>query len=92
MNEKILERKLREKVQSLGGLALKFSSSFYTGIPDRIVLMENGKLYFVEVKSTGETPTPRQRVVHTMLQKMGFTVCVIDTPELLNEFIESIKN
>ncbi|MEI8142847.1 MAG: VRR-NUC domain-containing protein [Chitinophagia bacterium] len=91
MNEKILERKLREAVKSLGGIALKFSSVFYTGMPDRIVLMEGGKLFFVELKSTGGTPSPRQRIVHQMLQKLGFEVWVIDTPELLQEFLKHIQ-
>jgi hypothetical protein len=91
MNEKVLEKKLREKVQSKGGLALKFSSSFFTGMPDRIILMEGGKLSFVEVKSTGETPTPRQRVVHQMLNKMGFEVWVIDRPEQIDEFLNTVK-
>lgn len=91
MNEKILERKLREAVKSLGGLALKFASPFYTGMPDRIILMEGGKQYFVEVKSTGETPTPRQRIVHKSLRKMGFEVWVIDAPEILQEFLKHIQ-
>ena len=54
MNEKLLEKKLREEVKKLGGLALKFTSSTYTGMPDRIVLMPKGKVYFVELKTTGQ--------------------------------------
>ena len=41
-SEKLLERKLREAVARLGGKALKFSSPYETGYPDRLVLMPGG--------------------------------------------------
>lgn len=56
MNEKLLERKLREEVKKLGGIALKFTSPFYTGMPDRIILMPGAKTRFVELKSPGKKP------------------------------------
>ena len=61
MNEKLIERKLREGVKALGGLALKFSSPYHRGVPDRIVLMPGGRMYFVELKTTGKKPTLLQQ-------------------------------
>lgn len=90
MKEKTLEKNLRELVKRLGGIALKFFCMSFTGIPDRLVLMPGGRLWFVEVKSTGVKPSKRQEFVHTWLRKLGFEVWVIDTQELLNEFEKRI--
>jgi hypothetical protein len=90
MNEKLIEKKLRELVKKMGGIALKFFCMSFTGMPDRIVLMPRGHVWFVELKSTGKKPTPRQQVVHTFLRKLGFEVWVIDSQELLNDFEKRI--
>ncbi|MBS1776020.1 MAG: VRR-NUC domain-containing protein [Bacteroidetes bacterium] len=92
MNEKLIEQKLREAIKQIGGLALKFTSPSFTGVPDRIVLLPGGKLWFVETKSTGEKISPRQQVVFPMLQKLGFKVEVIDSQTGLDCFIEKCKN
>jgi hypothetical protein len=89
--EKRLEAKLKREVKKLDGEALKISSMFYTGLPDRIVLMPGGKLYWVELKSTGKKPTPRQLLVHRLLRGLGFKVYVIDNDGLLTELILELK-
>ena len=89
--EKTLEKKLREQVKKLGGIAIKFFSASFTGMPDRMVLMPGGRISFVELKSKGKKPTPRQSFVIKMLLRLGFRVEVISTDELLNEFLKSIN-
>lgn len=90
-SEKVIEKKLTLEVKKLGGLALKFSSSFFTGIPDRIVLMPKGKIYFVELKSEGKKPTPRQVIVIEQLRGLGFKVFVVDTSQKLKMFLDEIQ-
>jgi hypothetical protein len=90
MNEKLIERKLREKIKKLGGLAIKFFVLSFTGFPDRIVLMPIGRIWFVELKSTGKKPSKKQLIVHRILAKLGFPVWVIDTQELLDNFLEEV--
>lgn len=90
MNEKLLEKKLVHQVRMLGGIALKLLSSLFTGLPDRLILMPGGRVWFVEVKTTGKKPTPRQLIVHGMLQKLGFSVHVIDSQQTLDDFIKFI--
>lgn len=87
MNEKLIEEKLRTGIKKRGGLSLKFTSPSFTGVPDRIVLMPAGKLYLVELKSTGKGLSPRQRLVFPMLEKLGFSVEVIDDQEKLENFL-----
>ena len=82
-SEKLLEKKLREGVKKLGGEAIKFFCPTFTGLPDRIILMPGGRVYFAEMKTTGEKPSPRQEVVHKWLRGLGFTVWVIDDYPML---------
>ena len=48
MREKVIEHKLLTEVKKIGGLALKFVSPGYDGVPDRIVLLPGGKIGFVD--------------------------------------------
>lgn len=90
-SEKLLEKKLREAVLMLGGLAVKFWSVSFTGFPDRVVLMPGGKISFVELKTTGKKPTPRQVYVIGLLKKLGFEVFVIDSKESLATYLKFLK-
>jgi hypothetical protein len=90
MLEKNIEKKLRDGVKKLGGQALKFTSPSFAGVPDRIVLMPGGRIWFVELKAPGKMPTLLQVAVHRTLSKLGFDVRVIDTPELVNAFLIEI--
>ena len=56
MREKTIEQKLAAAVKKYGGICPKFTSPGFDGMPDRIVLMPNGKMAFVEVKAPGEKP------------------------------------
>lgn len=89
-SEKKLERMLTEKVKHMGGWALKLVPSQVSGLPDRMVLLPGERIFFVEVKTTGQKTRPRQDVVHRRLRRLGFRVEVVDTSEqikqLLNEF------
>lgn len=92
MSEKLIERKLREGIKSLGGIALKFSSPYHRGIPDRIVLMPGGRCYFVELKTTGKKPTKLQEKAISDLKGLGFDARVIDRQSELNRFFGDAEN
>ena len=52
MLESEVEKKLKTRVQKeLNGLALKFVSPGFNGVPDRIILVPYGRIYFVETKA-----------------------------------------
>lgn len=84
ISEKYLEKKLKEGIKKKGGLALKFSSEEYTGMPDRLILMPNGKTYWVEVKSSNKDLRKEQKVRCEMLRKMGYKVFVVKSMETLD--------
>jgi hypothetical protein len=91
MNEKLLEKKLREKVKMFGGLALKIWCVSLAGFPDRIVLMPEARIWFVELKTTGKKPTAIQNHIHGLLTSLGFSVWVIDNEMRLQNFLNEIK-
>ena len=47
MREKEIENDLINKAKKRGGIALKFTSPGYDGVPDRLVLLPNSKMGFV---------------------------------------------
>lgn len=91
MREKDIEHKLVTAVKRCGGVAVKFISPGFDGMPDRIVLLRGGKLGFVEVKASGKHPRPLQKARHRMLQKLGFKVYVIDSTEQIEGVINDIR-
>ena len=88
-SEKLIEKTLNAEVKSLGGWSLKLLCQFVTGLPDRLVLLPGGVMFFVEVKSTGKKPTAVQKLVHEKLRRLGFRVEVIDSLKQLNEILNS---
>lgn len=87
MNEKLIEKKLREAVKQKGGMAIKLYSAYHTGLPDRIIFMPGGKTSFAELKTTGKKPTKLQEKAIADLRALGFMAEVIDSQESLDKFI-----
>lgn len=85
--EKQLEAKFRKAVRANGGLALKWVSPGYTGVPDRIVFYPNRRVFFVELKDAGKTTGVRQKIVHAVLKTFGYPVYVIDSEDSIGLFI-----
>lgn len=90
ISEKLLERKLSHQIKKRGGLAIKLNSFSYTGLPDRLILVPFGKVFFAEIKTTGKTPSHRQLLVMKILRAMGFKCYVIDDFESLTAFLTDV--
>ena len=90
MREKETERKLVKAVKAAGGLALKFISPGYDGVPDRLLLLPGGRIAFAEVKAHGVKPRPLQIRRHGMLRRLGFKVYVIDDEEQFGGMLDEI--
>ncbi len=91
MREKTTEQKLTLMVKAAGGIAPKFVSPGYDGMPDRIVLLPGGCMAFVEGKAPGKTPRPLQTARHELLQRLGFEVYVLDRPEQIGGILDEIR-
>ena len=90
MREKSIEKKLVNAVKGMGGIAPKFVSPGYDGMPDRIVLVPGGHMAFVEVKAPGEKPRALQLARHEMLRRLGFKVYVLDDEQQIGGILDAI--
>mgnify|MGYP001481709062 CR=1 FL=1 len=92
MREKTIEKHLRDKVKSLGGLAYKFVSPGNAGAPDRLVLLPGGKITFVELKAPGKKSTSLQRLQQKRISDLGFEVLVLDSKAKVDGFIKEMSS
>ena len=90
MREKTIEAKLVQAVRAKGGLALKFTSPGFDGVPDRLVLLPGGKIAFIELKAPGKTLRPLQVRRKRQLESLGFSVYCIDSPEQIETVLQEI--
>ena len=90
--EKKIEKKLVKRVREIGGLALKFVSPGYDGVPDRLILIAYGKIAFVEVKAPGEKPRPLQVSRINKIKSLGFKVYVLDDEKQIGGIIDEIQS
>ena len=91
MREKQIENKLATEAKKLGGIALKFVSPSFDGMPDRLVLIPDGHIAFVELKATGKKPRPLQLSRHRLLRSLGFRVYVIDSVEQIGGMLDEVR-
>ena len=90
--EKDMERKLVQSVMATGGICPKFISPGCSGMPDRIVLLPDGKMAFVEVKAHGMRPRPLQLRRHAALRRLGFRVYVLDDAAQIGGILHEIQS
>ena len=92
MREKTLEALLVQTVKSIGGLAPKFISPGFDGMPDRIVLLPHGRLAFVEVKAHGKKPRPLQVRRKSQWESLSFSVYCLDDATQIGEMLDEIQS
>ena len=90
MLEKKIENKLTMMVKKAGGIAVKFVSPSLAGIPDRLVLLPDGLIAFVELKAPGKSPRPLQLSRHRLLRSLGFKVYVIDDMNQIEKMLKEL--
>lgn len=90
MSEKSIEMYLCKLIKQKKGIALKLISAGMAGIPDRLVLLPKGKIYFVELKAPNKKPRPLQKYTHKLLKELGFKVYVIDSKAGVKAFLEEV--
>lgn len=91
MLEKNVEERLRNKVESLGGIAPKFESPGNNGMPDRLVIMPGGRVYPVETKRPKNSKVAKlQKYQQDRLRALGMDVRMLFTYEAVDAFIAEI--
>ena len=90
MRENAIERQLAMAVKKMGGMAVKFVSPGLDGVPDRIVLLPDKKMAFVELNAPGKKLRPLQEKRRWQLEALGFPVYVIDGAEQIGGVLDEI--
>lgn len=90
MRENAIERQLAMAVKKMGGMAVKFVSPGLDGVPDRIVLLPDKKMAFVELKAPGKKLRPLQQKRRRQLEALGFPVYMIDGAEQIGGVLDEI--
>ncbi|SHF23706.1 VRR-NUC domain-containing protein [Seinonella peptonophila] len=93
MREKQLEQRLKQEVEKAGGLALKFISPGWAGAPDRIVLLPEGRIIFVEMKAPKGQLRPLQKKRLQQLKDLGFDTRMVNSVDQIREMVidEEVK-
>lgn len=89
ISEKLIEKKLGEKVKAMGGMSIKLIPLHISGLPDRLVLLPEGRIFFAEIKTTGEKPRPLQVKIIERIKRLGFDVHIIDTLQQLEHILNA---
>ncbi len=92
VSEKVIERYLVERAKHLGLPCLKYANANMTGYPDRLIVLPDGKVVWVELKSRGRKPSKIQQLRHAELEAIGHTVLVIDSKGGVDDFINRISH
>lgn len=83
-----VEAYLVKKVRTvLHGKAYKFVSPGNTGVPDRLVCLPGGVMFFVELKAPGRKPSPVQQARQKELEALGASVYgCMDSKSAVDDF------
>ena len=91
MLESKVESAFREETKRRGGVAHKFVSPGMNGVPDRIVLLPGGRIAFVELKAPGKKLRPLQLKRKRQIERLGFSVFVVDEIEKIGGVLDEIQ-
>ena len=90
MRENVVERAFVSKVKERGGIALKFVSPGFDGVPDRLAIFPNKRIAFVEVKAPGKKMRPLQIKRKSQLEAFGLKVYFLDSKEGIEVMLDEI--
>ena len=88
MHESDIEHYLCQQVALRNGIAFKFTSPQRCNVPDRICLLPDGHIIFVELKAPGKKANDGQLREHNRIRNLGFAVNVCDSFESVDAALE----
>ena len=90
--EKDIEKYLKNQIDDMGGLCLKFISPGNAGVPDRIVILPGGRVWFVELKAEGGRVRPLQIWWQKRLWAVGIPSLIIKNKVEAQVFITLLRD
>ena len=89
--EKVIEEYLRKEVAKIGGKAYKFKSEQNNSVHDRMCVLPEGVVYFVEVKRPGKAPTKLQTKTIKEFRDKGHYSTWVSTKVEVNWLVQRMK-
>ena len=84
-----VESYLNLKVKAAGGRSIKLLAAYEEGIPDRLIVLPGGRIFFCELKRPkGGKLSDMQIYKIAKLRKLGCTVYVPRNKQMIDEMIE----
>ena len=90
MRESAIEARLVRRVRERGGLCYKFVSPGNRGVPDRLVITPDGRVFFVELKSQTGRLSKLQKFQMSELKARNVDVYVLYSVEHVEEFMREV--
>ncbi len=90
MKESTIERRLVKAVKAAGGLCYKFVSPGNPGVPDRIVILPDGRTIFVELKTEVGRLAKIQKWQHDELRRRGADVRTLKGADAVDAFVKEV--
>lgn len=92
MLEKDIEKFLNDNIKKLGGRSYKFVSPGNSGVPDRIIFLPGGRIYFVELKTKKGRPSALQKLQRRRFKELGHVVYLLYGLEDVKVFLNEIED
>lgn len=90
VRERTVEQHLVDGLKRIGISCVKFQPDHMRGMPDRLILLPEGKVLWCELKTRGGKLEPIQEVRHRELRKAGHEVRVVWSVEQADKLIDEI--
>lgn len=90
MRESQIEARLVQGVKAKGGMCMKFTSPGLPGVPDRIVLTPDGRVYFVELKTEIGRLAKIQKWLIGEMRQRGADVRVVKGLDAVKDFLKEV--
>ena len=88
-SEAVLEQRLIQAVRNAKGLIIKLPALWYIGIPDRMILLPEARIFFVELKIKSKRARGGQAAWIRKLRALGFRAGTVRGSEALEKFIQT---
>ena len=91
VRERDVEKYLVKEMYKLGYDCIKFVPDQLPGMPDRMVLLHDGRVLWVELKTDGGRLSEMQKYRHVWLRNLGHEVCVVWNKEQVDALADMIN-
>lgn len=91
MLEKQIEESVCQYAREAGMLVYKFTSPNRAAVPDRLLITPKGTSWFIEMKRSGQKPTPQQQREHDRLRGHNVMVFVVDSVAMGRACVDAMR-